>query len=83
MKKSWRTWAALVCYIIGSLGWIYFGAWMIWTKTVKGLILAYTIGDLSIGKVGIAALQIFLYLSFAGAVWCVGYILSNRLKRNE
>lgn len=83
MKNSWRTLAAIACYILGVLGWIYFGAWMILTKPVKGLILAHLAGQLSIGKLLIAAVQGFCYLSFAGAVWCVGYILSNRFKRTE
>lgn len=82
MKNSWRTLAAVVFYILGVLGWIYFGAWMIWTKPIKGLILAHMAGQLSIGKFLIAIVQGFLYLTFAGAVWCVGYILSNRFKKN-
>ena len=80
MKKSWNKVAAVVCYILGIIGWIYFGAWMILTKPIKGLVLAYMAGHLTIGKLLAAGVQGFLYLTFAGAVWCVGYILSNRFK---
>lgn len=83
MKNSWKIIAAFVCQILGVLGWIYFGAWMILTKPVKALVLAYMAGQLSLGKLLTAFVQGFLYLSFAGAVWCVGYILSNRFKRTE
>lgn len=80
MKFSWKTLIALVCYALGVFGWIYFGAWMIITKPVKGLIVAHIAGKLSLGKLLIAAVQGFLYLSLAGGVWCVGYMLSNHFK---
>lgn len=82
MKFTWRTVAALICYALGVVGWCYVGAWMILTKPVKGLIVAKIAGELSIWKLVIAFVQGFFYLSLAGAVWCVGYMLSNHFKED-
>lgn len=82
MKFTWRTFVAVCCYALGVLGWCYVGGWMILTKPVKGLILAYLAGNFSIGKLIAAIIQAFIYLSLAGGVWCAGYILSNRFKED-
>lgn len=83
MKMNWRAIAAVVFYALGILGWLYVGGWMILTRPVKGLILAHLAGNLSLWKLLIAAIQAFLYLSLAGGVWCVGYILGSHFKRDE
>lgn len=67
----------MLCYGLGVLGWCYVGGWMILTRPVKGLIVAHLAGRLSIGKLLVALVQGFIYLSLAGGVWCVGYMLSN------
>ena len=77
MKDKWRLVVALVCYALGVLGWCYVGCWMILTHPLKGLVLAHIAGELSLGKLVVALVQGFIYLSLGGAVWCVGYILSN------
>lgn len=82
MKFTWRTIAAMLCYTLGVIGWCYVGGWMILTKPVKGLILAHLAGKLSIVKLVMALVQGFIYLSLAGGVWCVGYILSNYFKED-
>ena len=75
--------AALACYSLGVIGWCYVGGWMILTKPVRGLILAHVAGDLSLGKFVIAFVQGFIYLSLAGAVWCVGYMLANHFRDRQ
>lgn len=82
MKDKWKTAAALLFYALGVLGWFYVGGWMILTKPVKGLILAHIAGNLSIWKLVLAVVQGFIYLSLAGGVWCVGYMLSNHFKKD-
>ncbi len=77
MKITWKTLAALLCYGLGVAGWCYVGGWMILTKPVKGLIVAHMAGTLSVGKLIAAFVQGFWYLSLAGGVWCIGYMLSN------
>ena len=83
MKITWRTVAAFLCSALGLLGWCYVGGWMILTKPVKGLVLAHIAGKLSIFRLITAFIQGFVYLSLAGAVWCVGYILSNYFKEKR
>lgn len=82
MRVTWRTLAALLFYALGVVGWCYVGGWMILTRPVRGLILAHLAGKLSIGKLIIAFVQGFAYLSLAGGVWCVGYMLSDHFRQN-
>lgn len=80
MKISWKATMAFLFYALGVVGWLYFSGFMIITKPVKAVILAQMAGDLTIWKLVIAVVQGFLYLSLAGGVWCIGYILSNYFK---
>lgn len=80
MKFTWKTAAAWFFYALGVLGWCYVGGYMILTKPLKSLVVAYLAGKLSVGKILVAAVQAFLYLSLAGGVWCIGYMLSNHFK---
>lgn len=82
MKITWRTVIALLFNALGVLGWCYVGGWMILTKPLKGIVVAHIAGNLSIGKVVVAVIQGFAFLSLAGAVWCVGYMLSNHFKED-
>lgn len=82
MRFTWKTLAALLCYVFGVLGWLYIGGWMGLTRPLKGLVLAHLAGSLSFGKLAVAVGQGFLYLSLAGGVWCVGYMLSNYFKEH-
>lgn len=82
MKFTWRALLAFLFNILAMVGWCYVGAWMIWTRPVRGLIAAQLAGELSLWKVILAFAQGFLYLSLAGAVWCVCYILSNHFKED-
>lgn len=83
MKITWRTVAAFLCSAFGLIGWCYVGGWMILTKPVKGLLLAHIAGKLSILKLVVAFVQGFIYLSLAGAIWCVGYMLSNYFREKR
>ncbi len=80
MKINWRTLAAMLCYALGVLGWCYVGGYMLLTGPVRGLIVAQIAGQLSLGKLLAALLQGFVYLSLAGGVWCIGYMLSWHFK---
>lgn len=82
MNITWKTVVAALFYILGVLGWCYVGGWMILTKPLKGIMVAHIAGNLSIGKIIIALFQGFVYLSMAGAVWCIGYMLSNHFKED-
>lgn len=73
----------MFCYAMGVLGWCYVGGWMILTKPVKGLLAAHMEGSLSLTVLFGALVQGFVYLSLAGAVWCIGYMLSNYFKEDN
>lgn len=83
MKGRWKTIASLLFYILGVLGWCYIGGWMVLTRPLKGLVLAHAAGSLSIGKLLTAMLQGFVYLSLAGGIWCIGYMLSNYFRDDK
>lgn len=82
MKLTWKTILAAAAYIAGILGWIYVGLWQILKRPVRRLVLAQIAGTLSIGTLLGAIVQGFLFLSLAGAVWCVGYMLSEYFKED-
>lgn len=83
MKITWRTLLALLFYALGVVGWCYVGGFLVLTRPIKGLIVAQLTGNLSIGKLVVALIQGFLYLSLAGGVWCVGYMMSNHFRDDE
>ena len=73
MKITWKTLLALFFYTLGVVGWFYVG----------GVILAHMAGDLSLIKLAVALVQGFVYLSLAGGVWCIGYMLSDHFRKDE
>lgn len=83
MRITWRTLAGMLFYALGVLGWCYLGGFMIFAKPVKGLIIAHLAGNLSFGKLFVAVVQGFIYLSLAGAVWCIGYMAGNYFKEDD
>lgn len=66
--RAWRVWL------------VYIGVWKILTKPVKYVVLAQLAGELSARGILGAFVQGFLYLSLAGGVWCIGYILRDYFK---
>lgn len=83
MKITWKTLASLLFYILGVLGWGYVGGWLILTKPLKNLMLAHAAGSLTVITLFVALVQGFIYLSLAGGIWCIGYMLSNYFKEEK
>ena len=83
MRITWRRILALLCYFAGILGWCYVGAYMILSRPVWGILRAFHARQLNILTLLGAAVQVFVYLSLAGAVWCIGYMLSDHLKDKD
>lgn len=77
MKMMWKTFMAQICNALGVLGWIYIGIWKVWKIPVRNVLTAHMAGSLSIWKLCGAAAEGFLFLSLAGGVWCIGYMLKN------
>ena len=80
MKITWKTFLAVSAYWAGVFGWFYIGIWQVLKKPVHSVILAQIAGHLSIGLLIGALIQGFLYLSLAGGIWCVGYMISEYFK---
>ena len=83
MKFTWKTFLAVFAYWAGVVGWFYIGVWQVLKKPVRSVILAQLAGQLSIRLLIGALIQGFLYLSLAGGVWCVGYMISEHFKGNK
>ena len=83
MKFSWKMIAAALSYALGVLCWCYVGGYKILTGPVKGLILAQMAGSMSWGRLVAAAIEGFIYLSLAGGVWCIGYMLSSHFREDS
>ena len=74
---------AVSAYWAGVFGWFYIGVWQVLKKPVHSVILAQIAGHLSIGLLIGALIQGFLYLSLAGGIWCVGYMISEYFKESK
>ena len=74
MKITWKTFLAVSAYWAGVFGWFYIGIWQV---------LAQIAGHLSVRLLAGALIQGFLYLSLAGGVWCVGYMISEYFKESK
>ena len=83
MKITWKTFLAVSAYWAGVFGWFYIGVWQVLKKPVYSVILAQVAGHLSIGLLIGALIQGFLYLSLAGGIWCVGYMISEYFKESK
>lgn len=49
---------------------------------VRELILAQMAGSMSLGRLVAALIEGFIYLSLAGGVWCIGYMLSSHFRED-
>lgn len=72
---------AVLSYALGVLGWIYIGCYRVLAGPVKYVIQAQMAGHLSICVLIIAVVKGFFYLSLAGGVWCIGYMLKDYFKK--
>ena len=52
------------------------------TGPVRELILAQMAGSMSLGRLVAALIEGFIYLSLAGGVWCIGYMLSSHFRED-
>ena len=83
MKITWKTLLALFFYTLGVVGWFYVGGCFFQGAAVRGNVRAHMAGDLSLIKLAVALVQGFVYLSLAGGVWCIGYMLSDHFRKDE
>ena len=82
MREKWKTASSVLFYTLGILGWCYVGGWLTLTARIREIFLAQAAGSMSLGKLFMELLQGFWYLSLAGGVWCIGYMLGNYFKEH-
>lgn len=75
MKFSWRAVLASLCNVLGVLGWLYFGCYRVIMGPIRNVITSQINGSLTVGVFLTSIVTAFLYLSLAGGVWCIGYML--------
>lgn len=83
MKKKVQQLLALLCNVLGTIAAVYVGGWLMFLQPIKMLFLAFQGGTLSVSFVCICVIKILLSATFAGLVWCIGYIGCNYFKGVE
>lgn len=83
MKITWKTLLALFFYTLGVVGWFYVGGWNDLKRTGQRSDSGAYGRDLSLIKLAVALVQGFVYLSLAGGIWCIGYMLSDHFRKDE
>lgn len=83
MKKSIQMLMAVICQLVGVIGAVYVGGWVMLLQPIGVLYRAFIGGSLSMSLIVVCGLKIFFSTTFAGLVWCIGYIGYNYFKGNE
>ena len=81
MKVSWKSVAAVGCSVLGAISWLYLGVYRLVKGPVKNIIAAHAAGKLTTTFLVINFLKGFGYLTMAGFIWCLWYILKGYLLR--
>ena len=83
MKKKWAGILAICCYVAGIVASLYVGAWLMLLQPIHDLITAFGTESLTLPFLLVSILKIALSTTFAGLVWCIGYIGYNYFRGNE
>ena len=83
MKFSWKECATALCALAGAISWFYLGAYRLWKGPVMDLIEAQLAGNLSVWRLIEDLFSGFMWLTLAGFVWCLWYILRGYFKGRE
>lgn len=83
MKKKGSYLLAVLCYALGILASIYVGAWLMLIQPIHQLLSAFSSNELTFMLLVICIIKIALSTTFAGFVWCIGYIGYNHFKGKE
>ena len=83
MKKMTQQMLILLCNVLGTIGALYVGGWIMFLRPIQLLYSSFMSGTLNVQLVLLCGIRILLSTTFAGLVWCLGYIASNYIKGNE
>jgi hypothetical protein len=83
MKKKMNQWLALLCNVFGTIAAVYVGGWLMFLCPLHMLYMSFHNGTLTLAMVFLCGVKILLSTTFAGLVWCIGYIGCNYFKGEE
>lgn len=83
MKKRVKKILSIICLILGSFFSLYVGAWLMLIKPIHFLITSFSGGTLEMKDLIACIIKIAFSTTFAGLVWCVGYIGYNHFIGTE
>lgn len=83
MKKKWSKILGVICYALGVFCALYVGGWLMLIKPIQVLLAAFSGGTLTFTLLIYNIIIIALSTTFAGLVWCIGYIGYNFFKGTD
>lgn len=83
MKKNWSRMLGVICYALGVFCALYVGGYLMLIKPIRVLVNAFSQGTLTFSLLIYNIIIIALSTTFAGFVWCIGYIGYNFFKGND
>lgn len=83
MKKQVKAVLGLICYALGIIFALYVGFWQMICRPLAGLYFALVAGELTLSMILACAVKLLFSTTFAGLIWCIGYIGYNYFKGTE
>lgn len=83
MKKKISKILALVCLILGSFFALYVGGWLLLVRPICTVLSRFSDGTLDMSTLVWSIVKIAFSMTFAGLVWCVGYVGYNHFIGTE
>ena len=81
--KKWSKLLGVICYALGVFCSLYVGGYLMLIKTVREMIYAFSADSLTFSLLIYNIIVIALSTTFAGFVWCIGYIGYNFFKGTD
>lgn len=83
MKKKVSQILGVLCYALGIFFALYVGGWLMLIKPIHMLMDAFANNSLTLSLLLKSIIKIAFSTTFAGLVWCIGYIGYNHFKGTE
>ena len=83
MKKKCDKLLGILCYALGILAALYVGGYLMLIKPIHVIIIAFGNDMLTLPLLLKSIIKIAFSTTFAGLVWCIGYIGYNFFKAIE
>lgn len=83
MIKKGKMILATACYLAGVFASIYVGGWLMLIVPIQELMSAFSAETITWNFVVVCILKILFSTTFAGLVWCIGYIGYNYFRGTD